>query len=341
MNTKIKFLSIFFSTILGMLTSAASQNRVEQQLIDLIESNQIERARELINIANINVNNIGGKPIIYHVFGQYVWGNSQSHSMEKMIFLYEELQQNPNHIIKNARRTAFSTYCTDLIDGDKLPRKYSNGIIVLDPQSIPEDVLLENMDSGFLARINYLLDLPVSAKELPDDKSNSSWFSRAFNVLPACILQYRSFVGTFGFREQVRDRMIVVFNKLIDKGASASYWFPIINSHDFYNGLFLSAEHLDPILLQFFVSKGVSANFAETLKVGGQLVSKRSIPYFMPRPRDEDVDAASRYISVFKSLGGDINRKQYIANSQNTFTLLEEALATGQLNYAKMLRNLK
>lgn len=316
-------------------TPSTAQNRqrldrVHYEFINAIQRSEIQKARDLAQLGNIDPNNMAGAPLVSSLFsnnGMWVPMSMPLLTDEAFDYVFKELKQPFNaKLLPNEDHTVFSLMCLNFGQvrgfGSATPDKVYNTI----------------------NRIKFAFSQGADPRPLP----NVSEHMRDDQPFPACVKAYLNYRPN----PQVRGAILSILNDYLENGADPNYEQPVS----------LAAENYDAELFGLLAVHNV--NFGRVFRVrnipvscsrGGGLTSITrentsdldTLLGRLPYPKDTDTAAAREFLTAYIEAGGDITEKQHRFSSpgirceHDTHTLFEKAVSAGQITYAKMVQELE
>jgi len=296
---------------------------VEYQYIEAIRAGDVDKARGLAKLANIDPHNVGGQPVI-------TWVPRAPIGLlflppKSYDYLVGELGQSLDAPLWREQRTLFSTMC-----GFLAHRDHANG------EFAEQDVW-----SRAIRTIEAAIASGVKTTAWPNAKPHMG--SR--QPFPECLAAYVRYQR----HPTRRFEMLRVLGQLLDKGANVNerYW---ADGGGVIYPVFRAAATYDVELLKFLVDRGAILEFKggdprSTCPIGPNVINP--LVRFVPNPLDADTERAKSFLTGLLQLGGDIRTagtyRHYSAGDCHTAvkTLKERALDYGQLRYAQMVQDLE
>ena len=319
---KIGVLFVAMAAIAAQPAFAYKFSSLEYQIIEALDQNNSQKARELVKLSDVNVNKFDGRPIVSYIFTRFSQ-NAMYKSRDYMTLVFDEWKQSPNARMAETGEPVFAMFCVRAVNPRNLPTN--------DPRSISDDALLNEITNNFEWKIDFLLKHSASAK------SDTTIKFRGQNVLPTCVGAYEDLIRTYGHRTALKQRFFSIFDKLLKAGADLGDYWDVTNRHDVYNIVFSSAYLLDIDLLKYAAAHKAYVTGSVT---GSDKKIIATVPYFLPNPNDKDVATVRTYLIEWIKLGGNVKQPQMF--SQGKFeSLKQRALGMGQVEYAKMVSELE
>ena len=299
------------------LPTAASQrlSNTQYQFLEAVRKGQVQKARDLLELANLNPNNFDGQPFVRWLFE----GDGQLNAMtdEAFDFTFKELKQpfnGPNG--RGGHATTFALFCTNTGAGSYSQQPSIGGL------------------QRTQRRITFAIGQGANAKHVP----GLTWAYRQYQPLPRCVDEYFS----WRHNPQARSILLAVIDTLLKAGADPQYDLPIARA----------AEKYDLQLLEALIDNGARTDhiFPVTHDVDTTCnrhgLPPNSIMAAIPNPRDQDIALARPFLEALQEVGVDIMEKQNFVRfsamkcPRQHVTLVERALAFGNTAYAKMVLDL-
>ena len=301
---------------IALVSPAASSPRLsntQYQFLEAVRKGQVQKARDLIELANLNPMNFDGQPFIRWAFQ----GDGQLNAMtdETFDYVFKELKQ-PFNTPQNDSGvySTFAMFCANTGAGTY--------------DTLANVTGLQRTQN----RINFALANGASPRHLP----NLTWAHRSKQPLPRCVGEYFS----WRHNPQARSIMLAIIDTLIKEGADPNYDWPLA----------AAAEKYDTQLFQALVDNGARPDHVFPVSHDIDTCRNHGLPpntiiAKLPHPRDQDVQLAKPFLEALQDAGVDIMEKQNhvrfsVKCRREHVTLVERALATGQTAYAKMVLDL-
>lgn len=197
--------------------------KIEHQYIDAIQKGDIQKAREIAKLGNLDPNAIAGDPLVFSLFNRSSWVPESMPLLTDQAFdyVFKELKQPFNAKLHEEDRTVFSLMCLNFA------RVRGFGSM-----NIAE---VHNT----IQRINYAFSQGADPRPLPDVQE----YKRDDQPFPACVrayLPYRKFPDARGI-------ILSLLYDYLEKGADPDYEQPVR----------YAAENLDVDLFSVFASHNV------------------------------------------------------------------------------------
>lgn len=304
--------------------------RVHYEYINAIQRGDIQKARDLAQLGNIDPNNMAGAPLVSSLFsnnGTWVPMSMPLLSNESFNYVFRELKQPFNaKLLPHGDQTVFSLMCLNFAQ-------------VKGFGTASADKVYNTID-----RIKFAFAQGADPRPLPDIPDHM----RDNQPFPSCVTAYLN----YRTNPQVRGAILSVLNDYLEKGASPDYDQPVT----------LAAENYDTELFSLLAAHNVKfgrvfrvRNLPASCMRGGGLTSITkanttdldTLLGRLPRPKDTDVTVAREFLIAYIEAGGDITEKQHRFTSpgvrceHQTETLFERAVGAGQISYAKMVQELE
>lgn len=307
----------------------AKLSSLHYQYFNAIHAGDIQKARDLVRLGNIDPNDIGGYPLVASLFssGTKLPGSVAYLSDPAFDYVFKELKQSFNTPLRpDGARTVFSAMCSTFMRREVLP------------------VLMDDI-YGTIRRIKFAFDQGADPKPLPNIPDHM----RKHQPLPVCIDAYLRYRNNYQFAGAIRS----LLNDYIEKGADPNYEQPLA----------LAAENLDAELFGLLATH--NANFGRIYRVRGlpaacsRGTSLTSITTEnttdldtllgrLPSPKDANTALAHEFLVAYIEAGGDIDEPQHQFRSnggtrcEHTMqTHFERAVHAGQVTYASMVQKLQ
>lgn len=313
-STLRAFLFSLLLTAVPPFAEARELSKMQWQFMKAITSGDIDRARDLRSLSDIDVMDFNGQPFIRWLFA--AGGGPNFLTDEAFDYVFKELKQPFDLPVGDSPTTTnMALFC--LNTGQASHSRLGN---------------LTGLQNT-LARVQYAIGTGASAKHLP----NMSWEFHDRQALPQCVKEY----FRWNHNSQTTAVMLQIIELLIQGGADPNYGLPIIKA----------AETYDVPLLQMLQKHGARVDNVfpvthETAFCNGSSLPQNTIIAKLPNPRDMDVSKAWDFLSALHQMGVMVNAPQLFVGFSGTKcekrqeTLLQRALNSGQTEYAKMVKDL-
>lgn len=289
---------------------ARNLSKPQGQFLNAITNGEIQKARDLKELANLDPNDFDGHPFVKWLFFDGA-GQLNAMSDEAFDYVFKDLKQPFNiETGDNGSYPVFAFFCINT--GAETYNQLGNITGLLRTQE----------------RINYAIANGASAAHI-----KTGWEHRRRQPLPRCVEEY------FRWRHnpQSQSIMLAIIDTLIKAGADPNYDWPLASA----------AEKYDVQLFQALVDNGARADHVFPIAHDSSPCSKQGSPpntiiAKLPNPRDKDIPQAHAFLTAVQDSGIDIMEKQrFLPGARNCTaehsTLVERALAAGQTAYAKMV----
>lgn len=309
-NSILPLIALVLASVLSERACARDWDltTAEATYVQLVGQGQVDKARELAQLGDINPNSLSGHPLAaYLVTG--VFGNAFPARWSDATFdyVFEELKQDPNTLVQDAKRTVFAGFCNGMFGGN-----------------FAEAPALAERAFG---RINTALALGARVSEL---KVAEAWLREA-QPLPTCLRQLEDLPATWP--ESLRAIVHKVVDLYISKGADPNYEYRYRNDAPSVP-LSAAMRRLDVPLLRILLAHKADIRHPIALS------EKRGCPLRTPasailEPDDRDAARAEPFLQAFVRAGGDISGKHFQCGTKS---LKDLAVERGQTQYAKMVQ---
>ena len=304
--------------LLALTSAAMASKRIsssQYQFMEAARKGEIQKARDLMELANLDPNDFDGQPFVKWMFFD---GGGQLNAMsdEAFDYVFKELKQ-PFNIPagENGSYPVFAFFCINMGAGTY--------------NQLPNLTGLQRTQS----RINWALANGANAKHI-----KTGWEHWRRQPLPRCVEEYFSWRSN----PQARSIMLAIIDTLIKEGADPNYDRPLEKA----------AEKFDVQLFQALVDNGARADhvYPVTHEVdstcGRHGLPPNTIIAKLPTPRDQDIPLARPFLETVQEAGIDIMEKQNFVRfsagrcEHQHITLVDRAVAFGNTAYAKMVLEL-
>lgn len=292
----------------------------EIMYLQAVAAGDIQKARDLAELGNINPANIAGHPLAAHLMNAW-WGIARPALWRDSVFNYVfvELKQDPNAVPQDQERTVFSSFCQNMLDGNS-------------PQES------EATFKRTIERIHVALRLGAKVTEYP---AQHHW-DREWQPLPACLDTYEALPEN----SPLKTEFLQLIDLYLAKGADPNY------RYDYGNltrtvPLTVAIRHFDVPLLAVLIKN--RANPKLTFKVDMRQVCGRgpartsttdTLITGLPEPSDKDAARADAFLRAFAAAGGDITTPIFSCR-HGSKSLKEMAVDDAQIEYARMAMRLE
>lgn len=307
---------VVFAVLCGATATAAAPrlNAAQYQFMQALRDGQLQKARDLLELARLNPNDFDGQPFVRWMFE----GDAQLNGLndETFDYVFKELRQ-PFNTPQGVRGqyTTFAMLCSN-----------TAGFTRATPLGLGLNGLKRAEQ-----RIKYAIANGASAKHLP----NLPWPRRRDQPLPRCVQEYLAWRNN----PLGRSIMLSIIDILIQNGADPQYDLPIATAAGELDEPLLHALHangarLDHVFPVFHESDSVC---------GHHRLPPNTIVAKLPEPRAKDIPKARPFLEALHNIGIDIMEPQtFVRFSVNKcrrshVTLIDRALASGNTAYAKMV----
>lgn len=291
----------------------------ESTYLYAVGAGNIQKARDLAEIGNIDPANIAGHPLVAYLMNPW-WGITTPALWNDAVFNYVfvELKQNPNTMPRDKEHTAFSSFCMNMLG-----------------------TRAQDTDEVFhrtIERIHIALRLGAKTTEYP---AKNNW-EREAQPLPNCLDIYEILPAD----SPLKGELLQLIDLYLAKGANPNYRYSYHNLERTVP-ITVAIRHFDVPLLAVLIKN--RANPKLTFKV-----DKRSDCYGrpargsatdtlladIPEPADRDALRAEAFLRAFGAAGGDITTPIYSCK-HGMKSLKEMAVDNGQVEYARMATRLE